>query len=510
MTIRVVKISGYHPAYYEELSEDITDAIILVFECVPEQYRKVCEWFWQNKKNALPVYRYVIPCVDENDKDVMQLLKNNTDTAKSIIDLGDFSDYNIPMVKFKGTFESWPEKYCYKLREIKIDRISADFGVEKWASIADNSLLGLYREGFCCSEIWPQPTNNCISGFYRDGYCAERSLLLPELSSGISETQKEMISMMEEGETSVAMILNRVSIKLNLGMALCEQQLHWLCTGNLKFAERRGKSIILISPLPDACIPLRLVNGDFPISLKKACVALSNALRKKAKFEEIDFLPPSCGSYLFKPIGTEYVTYCKVDESTDDVILPYGVSPFNLTGEYVEVSESTVDGKIKGAMVDPDGPEWFIHLSRRVCVIDEDTGVIKVFPKLSDYVKVWVERYKTRAVINRPKTVASENIRRMFLMAQFMSEREHRNRNLFKDLTKSEKRASLAAQYGEEHVTMLMKIPYADIGPEAMDPIEASIPYIARAPRGIKRARLGEYYNATDELIEEIENIYKV
>jgi hypothetical protein len=518
-----ILISKYHPECYDELPEEHEDnAIVLVFECVPEQYRRVCEWFSKHYDHQSPVYRYLIPCkAVENYDDTLPDPDEIIESAASggpipeiahvrrdvqpTWDLGDYAYAGLDEANYQGRFECFPSSFRYSLSRINVDVID-----------------GTFISQLTTAE-WPQPTENSLSGFYRDGYCSERLKLFPRLLSGTSRLQDEILALVTKGETSVAIILNSVSAKTFVSMELCERQLHGLCIGNLPFIKRRGGTVEIIKPLPYSCIPLRLVNGDCPLPVKKVAEVMRDYLSAAKPIELMDEVKPACWPYKFgrgvPPEGTapEYedgtiaVTTVHIDEETSRVTLPYGISPYSAI-DAIHVSWKTIDGVVYGELKDPSR-KWTIQLVRKTTLLDMSDNIV-TFRKPSDYVKAWITAYTNRAIDERPSKIDFEAKRQMFIVALHLQKtyqdlRTKQKKVWFFQQNDAKKRAEIEDTYGREYVEPFMNIPVSQIGPEILDEIEEENACVASMPVSLKRARAGEYYNATHELLEEIRSILR-
>lgn len=499
-----IVFSATQPETVNDLPISETEnCFVLVFECVPHQYRMVVEWFENSYKDStLPVFRYVIPCgkVTRNDP---------SEDQRVITDLGDYLAEGLDIDEYRGRFSHLPPEHCYEVAQIKAGYIS-DMDPVKIK--------------------WPRPTQHSLSGFYRDGHCSLHRAITPRLQTGLSRIQELIIDYAKSGEKSANVILHRVANKVLESVQVCEYQLYRLSIGNMPFLSRREDVVTLYNPAPSSYLPLLLFNGDYPIDKRRGIKIILDHLKYQKELDLLDREPPCCSPYLFKLNGDGcYHAHLKTNVASLRLVFPYTIYPQLYIDELrarraqesanpdvpvapypVDVDFITMNGKVYGRDTQIQSNPWKVPISPAKVVIN-DAGEFVAYNLLSSYVRAWIDAFSTNLAEIRPDRY-DEDMKReqmittIMINTPFDCRLTKEKKREFTDRTRDKKRAYIASTYGEKYVDKFMAIPIGDVGPEIFDNIHDDGSILRdKAPKEVKRARLGDYYNAKTEIAQEIE-----
>lgn len=150
--------------------------VYLIFDCVPSQYREVCEWICTKWDQKCPLFRFVIPC-HRTRHDITDILNYEEE----------FPADNLK--GFTGYFDYWPSHAIYKVAEI----IVGDLG------------------DFTASSL------------YRNGHQVEPKYLRPQFKSGLSILQERALDLIENHQlTSLGALCYELSCEYHLPVDTCE------------------------------------------------------------------------------------------------------------------------------------------------------------------------------------------------------------------------------------------------------------------------------------------------
>ena len=216
--------------------------VYLIFDCVPSQYRKVCEWIVTKWNRTSVLYRYVIPC------------------HRMRYDLTELSSYELHFPQdllrtFTGYFDYWPENSRFEVCPITID-----------IDIATSPLPSppLLRDKH------PLAYKSCLSGFYRDGYLGEHKYLLPEFSSGLSFIEQRAVQLVEEAKlTSMGAVVYQLSCEFHLEVQTIEEKLLDIQRQVYPLLKRSGRYVSRTENALLTCLPYYPFRFLHPSALTK-------------------------------------------------------------------------------------------------------------------------------------------------------------------------------------------------------------------------------------------------
>jgi hypothetical protein len=259
--------------------------VCLVFDCVCEQYRRVVHYIDTEWDKVTPLYRLVIP---------------NTQ---------DWSHYELAhpndhMRHYQGCFDQWPDA-TFDIARIVIDDDHHHHDVDD-----DNAMEEEGEEDITTATI--RPYEHTLSGFRRDAYETEKKYTDPHVLTGYSIIQMRAMERLATVDFtwSFPALCYQLHLEFRLPLTMCEQQLVYLCMGNLPRAIRRGKAIVRMDDLrkiPFSVIPELLVNGPYPIDmdmLHSLLIRIANSAiaipdLPSAFLQGIDQWPPCCEGFDF-------------------------------------------------------------------------------------------------------------------------------------------------------------------------------------------------------------------
>jgi len=424
-----------------------------VFECIPEQYRKVLEWIKISTKRGevdlSKCYRVVIPCTRHGDV---------TDWGAYIRKYG----RNNEEYPFTGLFECWPAKFDYEIKPLDV------------AALTDYT---------------------------------EDDITLPEFFTGLSEIQ---IRLLQGGR--IPALVNSIGSELFVSRDIILDQLKILLRGNCPPVQRQGNMIIPIYQPGKYKFPYYLINGPIPLNPVHVSTALVSYLGQDEPID-ISNLPPSCPPYIFErhaDTGRYYTTSGYLDSASGKVVFPYGMDN-EKAPDFIKSFEA-VDGSVYGTWVTTRmgflDTNWKFIMTERANRKKrerggddskrdaqegwEDKRIVRVNSP-QEYLKMWLKEVTFNMAMNRCPETKKALLKQTFLSQIYLSTRYGiENMRRFLDETEDEKVERIKNEF--EGYEALLDLPIRLIGPELYD---QPVPTLA-AP-----------YCARDELLEDIKMFIK-
>lgn len=433
--------SKWIPTHRTEETEIHNGARLLVFECVPEQYRQVYQWLQENptEKGTL-LYRLRIPCVRSGE----------------IYDWSEYiQEYPGREETFTGVFEAWPATRRYEIVPLE----SAEF-------------------------------------IRKNGYECEEDVTLPEFFTGLSKIQAAILA---EPSNNTNVIVEGVCAKLFASKDLVHAHLRGLCRGNLPLITRHGNLLKRNQPSP--FFPYYLVNGPYPYA-HSTVVRVLKSMLKGLSLAFLDGMPV-CAPYRFE--RNERGEIWSYGHTTGDgvIVFPYGDDdPNGPNGErYVRFFEE-LNGKIHGKWKDASVPPSVrIHEGERTWTFLHE-GKQRTFRMSTEYLEEWFKLRTMGMALARPRETLLEKTKARFLRDLYegttyevRTETTLEEKRVFIWETLDAKRARIRKDYHGFYE--LMDLPVKAITPENL--------FISKEEEEEGQRVLGGGYNARDTFAEKLE-----
>jgi hypothetical protein len=376
---------------------------LIVFECVPEQYRKVYEWLKANPKERETgkLFRLRIPCV----------------RAGKIYDWSPYVEQTKREAEFTGLFEKWPLTYRYELIPLE-------------------------------DELF----------LFQNGYESENDVTLPDFFTGLSKIQSLLFEEARKVNT-LSIAIEVVCTKLYISKDLCKKHMRGLCRGNIPLAKRNGNT--LVTEEIEACFPYYLVNGPYPYPVLTVIRVLRSML-KGASLAFIDGMPV-CPPYLFERNLKGEIWSHGHTTKEGALIFPYGDDDEPNEKDYqvyFEEGNGTIHGRWKGTPRSSrirEGVFRFVYQNQKVIE----------FQTATEYLEEWMKQKSMAMALARPRAMQYEVTKKRFLRDLYertVFEEQGVEHCIFIHETQEAKRTRIRRDY--QGFYELMEIPVCEITPE--------------------------------------------
>jgi hypothetical protein len=428
-------------------------SVCLVFEPIPEGYRKAYEWITKRgatQHKDAKVYRVLIPCTAD----------------KHVHDLAEYELLAEPKPEFKGTIESWPDSTVFEIQAI--------------SNLEDTLPSDPH------SVNWPFPSQGRVFDIWAGGYCSERALYTPHLFTGLTTVQQFILDECSQKDSTrtVQEIVALTAAHFRIDPTAATEQIEALRQGQSPWIlSTLGKTlpVLVRKGYPDPLLPFYLLNGPFPYPATRILHYFKETIVEGKRLtygaDERDVVP-SCPNYTF--VKRQDGTWIATSTSTPDgtVRLPYGMS---LVEGFKSLSSDDEEVTVElswSRITVPDPEERSAFLSVQVPIIPKlrfHTGpgghTLVTFQTVSEYIDAWkqekikflMEENQRTRFQRSCRQKEREFLRTLFVQAKFEDELG-RLKRVFVDESEAEKRQRLEVEYGEEYVEPLCNIPIYKLG----------------------------------------------
>lgn len=447
-----------------------SEGTVLVFDHVPDGYRKASEWILKEWDKTSKVYRLHIPCAEFGKAD-------------------DLCDYELefesgPKPRFMGYVEMWPDDHVFELQEIEMDAIpEGDLNLVNWPPPA-----------------LPKSTKIKLSTLYMCGHCSQRSLMLPNAFTGVTDIQQfilDTVSAARDKQHPVLHIHAFTTLEIcqlaaahfRVELPLVMDQFERLTFGNEPWIVSNPGRATYVRLNPDShyndpLVPMWLLNGPFPMSRKvlyeKFHLMLSRA-KRAANWTTAE--PPSAGPEFQFTIGSSGSWVCAAREVSPHVFRPpYGVTFSEFSKQ--NASSAAVQASWNTLRSTETVPPPFAIQPKLVFAKNHET---LVYPSLESYAHDWFDMKLQRMVLQGEMRSFYETrelqefdlLNKIYMISKVprtfvdlegkVCTREVR---FFVDDTDGEKRQRLLHTYGRDHLDHLYNLPIHRIDAKNLYPEE--------------------------------------
>ncbi len=468
-------LSRHQPRLWIQPRPKEPDAIVLVFDHVPEGYRKACEWIAANWDGTFPLYRLIIPCSQD----------------KSTWDLCDFErKYSKPpQPRFVGCVDMWVEDTVFALQRILCPAREA---LPTPASVQ--------------FATWPPPRPTTLSEQMETngvpfakllgcGYCSERILHHPDPFTGLTRVQLYMIRQCQAESLTGQEVMQRAAAKFRLSLPverLSFGNAPWIAGFGPAHGFARSEFVVLAPYASDLIdnptVPPWLMNGPFPIPEMSLSVKFE-ALLKFGKSEAVvswSDLVPECPPYPIRrdPGGAWVALPRAILQDPSACYLPYGVTmtEFAKSNQAAELSWRAVrmpPGEVPGSPL-----QLRLTFARGHDLL--------VYSSLESYAHGWYDMKIDRMVRAKEDgdlkddRIAREYryLREIYMGAtvpRLTSDGSTVQVRAYLDETEPERKRRLIQTYGELHFAHLWAVPLRKLGANVLMDEDDFVPDAASA-----------------------------
>lgn len=463
--MKIIQISKSSPFIwrFDEGVKPNEKDYLLIFECIPEQYRKVYNDWLSGDNNdddeeeeggggeKPRFFRLKIPC----------------SVSEDAFDLDDF------LQQYK------PKSLIYRYKN-KLEYNEEDEENEQKEDEEQEEFTGTFNaHAFDHSYEVVEITD--FKKIYRNGFECEKHLLTPDFTTGLTYVQQQLLSLTHIQTAEIR--IQAVSNDLMMSRSIVKQQFDFMRFCNLPMVKVLSRDYVEVEPI--LSFPYYAINGPFPYSPVEVFEYCKNVVdRVTSKMNGIGLKYPHCPPYKFKQVdGKFYGVPYKLP--IDDDIPPKYIPAYRYRPEKKYIQSELYDGTFIAAKGEEDKneelfkkyeirPNWtFIREGKYVTF----QGGIK------EYLNNWIEDVTSAVahVVRERKLYGYKKdlLRTIWAKAVFDAEpkpneiRISYKKRVWMDEDDNEKRARIKKEFGGFYKE-LENLPIFDLKPSVMsdDPNE--------------------------------------